>query len=145
MRKISQALISAAEDACYAVGCTSSTSMAATRSIIRFSVVQALLVMVLAVLLTRLVWTVAPASDAVWGSAWLAIGVQTVTFAIAKLAARENVIAGWGLGVLLRFATLGAWAFLGIKALAYPTGPALVSLALFFFVSTLIEPLFLNG
>ena len=59
--------------------------------------------------------------------------------------ARENVIAGWGLGVVLRFATVGAWALLGIKALGIPSGPALLSLAGFYFVSTLVEPLFLNG
>ena len=52
------------------------------------------------------------------------------------------LLIGYG---LLRFATVGAWAFLGIKALGLPSGPALLSLVGFYFVSTLVEPLFLNG
>ena len=71
--------------------------------------------------------------------------MQSVTFAIARLVARENVIAGWGLGVVLRFATVAFWAFLGIKALGIPSAPALLSLVTFYFVSTLVEPLFLNA
>jgi uncharacterized membrane protein len=78
-------------------------------------------------------------------SAWLAVGVQVVTFAIARLVARQNVVAGWGLGVLLRFAAVAMWAFLGVKALGLAPSPALLSLVIFFFVSTLIEPLFLNA
>jgi hypothetical protein len=36
------------------------------------------------------------------------------------------------------------WGLLGIKALGLLVGPALMSLVLFYFVSTLVEPLFLN-
>jgi len=95
--------------------------------------------------LANFVWTDAAGAGAVWASAWLAIGVQVVTYTIARLVARQNVVAGWGLGVLLRFATLAMWGFLGVKALGMPSGPALLSLVLFYFVSTLIEPLFLNA
>jgi hypothetical protein len=112
---------------------------------VRFTVVQVTLVVIIAMILTRTVWSSPDASRAVWASAWLAMVVQFFTFAVARLMARENVMAGWGLGVLLRFATVGAWAFLGIKALGIPSGPALLSLAGFYFVSTLVEPLFLNG
>jgi hypothetical protein len=115
------------------------------RPIVRFTVVQVVLVAGLAMILTRTVWSSPDAARAVWASAWLAMVVQLFTFTIARLMARENVIAGWGLGVVLRFATLGAWALLGIKALGIPSGPALLSLACFYFVSTLVEPLFLNG
>ena len=115
------------------------------RSIVLFTVVQALLVVAIALVLTQWVWTTTAAREAVWASAWLAILVQTLTFAIAKLVARENVMAGWGLGVLLRFATVGGWALLGIRALDLPSGPALLALVGFYFVSTLVEPLFLNG
>ena len=96
------------------------------------------------VLLSRFVWTSADGARAIHASAWLAVCVQVITFAIAKLVARQQVIAGWALGVVLRFAVVGVWAFLGIKALGLEAGPALLSLVLFFFVSTLVEPLFLN-
>ena len=115
------------------------------RALVLFTVAQGALVLGLAVVLQRFVFTDAAASSAVTASAWLAFGVQTVTFAIARLVARENVIAGWGLGVVLRFATVAFWAFLGIKALGIPSSPALLSLVTFYFVSTLVEPLFLNA
>ena len=115
------------------------------RALMLFTVAQGALVLCSALLLQRFVFTDPAAANAVAASAWLAFGVQTVTFAIARLVARENVIAGWGLGVLLRFASVAFWAFLGIKALGIPTSPALVSLVMFYFVSTLVEPLFLNA
>ena len=115
------------------------------RSLLGFTLAQVTLVLGAMWLLQRYVWTDAASVAAVHASAWMAIGVQTVTFAIVKLTARQNVMAGWGLGVLMRFATVAFWAFLGIKALALPAGPALLSLVLFYFVSTLVEPLFLNA
>ena len=114
------------------------------RAIVGFTVAQLALVLVASVVLSQFVWTTAEGARAVRASAWLAVCVQVITFAIAKLVARQQVIAGWALGVVLRFAIVGVWAFLGIKALGLEAGPALLSLVLFFFVSTLIEPLFLN-
>ncbi|MES2524997.1 MAG: hypothetical protein V4617_20030 [Gemmatimonadota bacterium] len=113
-------------------------------ALLRFSVAQAVVVAVLAFGLIRFVWSSPAEASAVRASAWLAVGVQVVTFAIARLVARQNVMAGWGLGVLLRFATVAMWTFLGVKALGLAVGPALLSLVIFFFVSTLLEPLFLN-
>lgn len=115
------------------------------RSLVRFTLAQVALVVLFALLLTRFVWTDPASVRAIQASAWLAVGVQIVTFAIAHLVARQNIMAGWGLGVLLRFATVAAWSLLGIKALGLVAGPALLSLVLFYFVSTLIEPLFLNA
>lgn len=115
------------------------------RSLMLFTVAQGALVFFIALLMQRFVFTDPAAAKAVSASAWLAFGVQTMTFAIARLVSRENVIAGWGLGVVLRFATVAFWAFLGVKALGIPSSPALVSLVIFFFVSTLVEPLFLNA
>lgn len=114
------------------------------RAVALFSVAQALLVMGCAFVLMRFVWTDAASATAISMSARLAIGVQVVTFAIAKMVSRQQVIAGWALGVLLRFAMVAFWAFLGIKAFGLAPSPALLSLVVFFFVSTLIEPLFLN-
>ena len=77
-------------------------------------------------------------------SAAVAWAVQLVAFAIARMLAAGNVIAGWGLGMLLRLATLAVYALVIVEALALPTAPALLSLAAFFFASTLIEPLLLE-
>jgi hypothetical protein len=113
-------------------------------AVLAFTVAQAVLVLAASVVLQRFVWTDAPSAQAIQASAWLAVAVQVVTFAIARLVARQQVIAAWGLGVLLRFAVVAFWAFLGIKAFGLVSGPALLSLVLFFFVSTVIEPIFLN-
>lgn len=109
-----------------------------------FMAAQIVLVLVSAFIMQKFVWTDPASAEAVRASAWLAVIVQTFTFAVARLVARSQVMAGWGLGVLLRFAAVAFWAFLGAQAFGLPFAPALVSLVVFFFVSTLIEPLFLN-
>ena len=114
-------------------------------AVARFTVVQGAIVALLAFGLSRFVWTDAASQHAVVVSAWVAFFVQILTFSICKLVAQQNLVAGWGIGTLLRFATVGVWAFLGIKALGLTPSPALISLVTFFFVSTVIEPLFLNN
>ncbi len=114
------------------------------KGLLGFTAAQAVIVFGAMVVMQRFVWTEATAADAVRASAWLAFVVQSFTFLIARLVARQNVIAGWGLGVLLRFASVAFWALLGIKALGLVSGPALISLVVFYFLSTLVEPLFLN-
>ncbi|MGI8548716.1 MAG: hypothetical protein ACR2M1_15535 [Gemmatimonadaceae bacterium] len=56
---------------------------------------------------------------------------------------RANWLTGWGLGALLRLIVLVAYAFVADRVLGIPLAPALVSLAAFFFVTTLIESLLL--
>ena len=85
------------------------------------------------------------AARAVWTSAAIAFAVQVVAFAIVKLAAKENVMAGWGIGAIIRFVVLGVYALVIVKALGLNSGAALVSLVAFFFVSTLLEPLLLKS
>lgn len=77
-------------------------------------------------------------------SAIVAIVVQLVAFAVTKAIAQRHLIAGWGAGSLLRFVTLVVYALLAVKVLGLPPVAALVSLATFLFLSTLIEPLFLR-
>lgn len=103
-------------------------------------------VVVLAVVGAALSWFFRAPGDlsAIMAAAWVAFGVQLLTFAIVRLVAREQVIAAWGLGVLVRFAVVALWAFLLIPALQLAATPALISLVAFLFVSTVIEPLFLN-
>jgi hypothetical protein len=81
---------------------------------------------------------------AVWSSAVIAFGVQLIAFAVAKPFLAKNPIAGWGLGSVIRFGVLILHALVGTKALALQSGPALLSLAGFLFITMLIEPLFLK-
>ena len=55
-------------------------------ALLKFCVAQALLVAMAAFVLSAFVWTSPDGERAVRASAWLAVGVQVVTFAIAVLA-----------------------------------------------------------
>lgn len=81
---------------------------------------------------------------AVLVAALLAFMVQLMTFAIVRLAGQEQVIAAWGLGVLVRFAVVALWVWLLIPALGLASTPAALAMVALLFVSTLVEPLFLN-
>ena len=120
--------------------------------------------------MTRQAWTrslwFAAACAAVIGAAWLtgvlvfsdaavrrAIGmaaavaylVQLVAFAIARAWARkQNVMAGWGIGIALRFSALLLFGLVAVPKLGLPLSASLLGLAIFLFVTTLIEPLFLK-
>lgn len=83
-------------------------------------------------------------SRAVWTSAVIALGVQVLSFVIAKPFVATNPIAGWGLGSLLRMLVLMLYAVVGTQALGLVAGPALMSLVGFLFVTMLVEPLFLK-
>jgi hypothetical protein len=77
-------------------------------------------------------------------SAAVAVGVQVVAYAVARSMARRNVIAGWGMGAVLRFVALAIFALVVVQRLGLPSSAATISLALFLFVSTLVEPFFLK-
>ena len=80
---------------------------------------------------------------AVWVSALVALVVQLVAFAIARmLADKGNGIAGWGLGALICLAALVVFGFAS-RALGLPQNAALVSLATYFSLTELIEAPFL--
>ena len=83
-------------------------------------------------------------SRAVWTSAGIVAVVQALAFLLVRSMGPLNVIAGWGLGTMLRAITLIAYGFVGVKALGLSMQPALLSMAGFFFVSTVIEPVFLK-
>jgi hypothetical protein len=86
------------------------------------------------------------ASKAVWTSAAAAIAVQLATFAVARRYANSGkVMIGWGIGAIIRVAALAAYGFAATGSLGLPLAPALLSFALFVFVSTVIEPLFLSA
>jgi hypothetical protein len=78
--------------------------------------------------------------QAVLVSALVALVVQLIAFAFARLlAGRGSAIVGWGLGALLCFVTLIVYGFVS-RALGLPSNAALLSLATFFFLTELIEP-----
>jgi hypothetical protein len=70
----------------------------------------------------------------------VAIVVQLFGFAIARAVSTQKFMTGWVIGIALRFVTLIAYAFVGVKILGLPAAPALLSLVTFFFISTLVEP-----
>lgn len=109
-----------------------------------FAVVGSLLIGLAAGVLL-LLYTAPEARRAVAVSALLALLVQGAAFAIVRGMAGRNVIAGWGLGAILRLLVLVAYALVVVPRFGLPSAPATMSLALFLFVTTLVEPLFLKS
>ena len=118
--------------------------MGTGKALLLFTLVQGVLVLGLTFGLTQFVWPDAEGARAVRASAWVAVGVQTFAFAMARLVARQQLLAGWGLGVALRFVSVIVWGLLGVTAMGLSSNPALLSLVVFYFASTLVEPLFLT-
>lgn len=114
------------------------------KSIALFAVASAALIAGFAWVL-GLVFVGAADHHAIRVSATVAFVVQLFSFAVARVVAQGNVMAGWGLGMLLRLATLVVYAFAITKAFGLPPAAALMSLATFLFVSTLIEPVLLKS
>jgi hypothetical protein len=111
----------------------------------QFGLITSAIALLGAALLAR-VFRDAGAPRAVWTSAAAAIAVQLTTFAIARRYAKTgNVMLGWGIGGLIRVAALAVYGFAGTRALGLPLAPTLLSFALFLFISTVLEPLFLSG
>jgi len=113
------------------------------RAMLLFSVVGAALIAAAAGVLA-LVYTGGGERRAIVISAGVAFVTQLIAFAIARLTAEKNLIAGWGLGAILRFIVFGVWALVIAKSLGLPSAAAMVSMAVFLFASTLVEPLFLK-
>ena len=112
-------------------------------AILRFAALGAVVTIVVALLL-GMAYTAPGERRAIIISACIALPLQIATFAGVRSVSRENVIAAWMGGTLLRFVALVIYGFVVVKALALPSAPALVSFAAFLFALTLIEPLLLN-
>lgn len=91
-----------------------------------------------------LVYPGAEAQRAIVTSAVLALAIQLIAFILLQLFKGRNIMAGWGLGALLRFGGLGVYSLLATKTLGLDMNSALISLACFLFLSMLIEPLLVN-
>jgi hypothetical protein len=57
----------------------------------------------------------ANARTAIAASAALAVGIQLVTFMVARLLQARHLMLGWGLGSVLRLVALVVYAFLAAK------------------------------
>ena len=125
-------------------GASPRRSVSTGRAVAIFAAVTVAVVLIGGWVMTR-VYPGADARRAILTSAAIAVVVQLVAFLIARrAAARSSAIAGWGIGALLRMVILAVYALVVVQALGLLAMPALISLAVFFFVSTLVEPLLLN-
>ena len=84
------------------------------------------------------------ATSAIGLSAAVAAIIQIAAFAVTRSMMPRNVMAGWAAGALVRLLTLVVYGLLALKVLGLAPVPALISIAIFFFLSTLLEPLFLR-
>lgn len=76
-------------------------------------------------------------------SAILAATVQIMTFGLIKLLGKQNMLIGWVLGAILRGTLLALYGIVIIKLVGLPQTAALVSFAVFLFLSMLLESLLL--
>jgi len=81
----------------------------------------------------------------IWLSAAIAVAVQLAAFPLGRLAGVNNVMARMGTGAILRLLTIVVWALLVAKVIMLPLTAALVSMAAFFFLTTLLEPLLIKS
>ncbi|HEY7895699.1 MAG TPA: hypothetical protein VIC24_12450 [Gemmatimonadaceae bacterium] len=115
------------------------------KRVMRFVAAAAVLIVVAAFLL-GLLFRLPGDERAIRISAVIAFAVQVFAFAIVLMVARTgtNVFPAWGLGMLLRLAALAVMGLWLVKALGLRAEPALIGMAAFFFVTTLVEPLLLR-
>ena len=72
-------------------------------------------------------------------SAVLAAIVQMAAFSLLHMAGRTNALIAWGLGSVFRGTVLALYGFFLARMLHLPLTAALVSFAVFLFVSMLLE------
>ena len=78
-------------------------------------------------------------------SAGLAFAVQLLAFGVARLLQRrQQLMLGWGIGGVLRLLALVTYALVVARLWRGAVAPALLSLAAFLFVTTVVEPIFLR-
>lgn len=76
---------------------------------------------------------------AIIASAGLALAVQVLSFIAARAAPPRYVLAVWVASALVRLLTLVGYGLVAVRVLRFAPAPALLSLASFFFVTTLAE------
>ena len=103
------------------------------------SALSAVAVVVLATPVLLYVFRGPGARRAVLTSAGIALVVQALSFLAARAAAPRRVLAVWVGGAAARMFALVFYALVALRPLGLPATPALLSLATFFFVTTLAE------
>ena len=98
---------------------------------------------VLAAWLFMLMFPAAAEQRAIMLTAAVAIVVQLAAFGISTFVIPANAIAGWGIGMLMRLMTIVFFGLVVVRAMDLPGTAALISLATFLFLTTLVEPFFL--
>jgi hypothetical protein len=121
--------------------------MTAAKSVGRFAAVSVAIIIV-AWLVLRLIFTSEAQQQALLLSAGLAFAVQVGAFALLTVGAESKALPGeliirWGMGAVIRLVVLVMFAVVA-NALRLPLDAALVSLATYFFLTMIAEPLLLN-
>ena len=121
--------------------------MTAVRSLGFFAAISAAIIFHTWLVL-RLVFNTAAQQQAMLLSAGLAFAVQVGAFALLTPGKTDGAVSGelilrWGMGAVIRLFVLVVFAVLA-SVLKLPLDAALVSLATYFFLTMLAEPLLLN-
>lgn len=122
--------------------------MTNTRALALFALVSAALIAGSGALL-GMFFTGPGERNALLASAALAFAVQLGTFALARPAAAKDAVPGdllmrWGVGAVTRLLTLLFYGLIATKIMQMPAAASMISLATFFFVTMIAEPLLLN-
>lgn len=80
-----------------------------------------------------------PERHAILVSALVAGAVQLATFGLLQLVGARNALVGWGMGIVIRGTVLVLYGLFLAKMFGLPLSAALVSFAVFLFVSMLLE------
>ena len=102
------------------------------------------LLSVAAAWLLNVVFTGPGDRQAIAVSAAVALVVQLGAFPVVRSLAGRNLMLGWGAGAFVRVLSLAAYTVAAAKVLLLPLTAALISLFVFYFLSMLVEPLFLR-
>ena len=86
----------------------------------------------------------AETSRAIWTSVGVAVLVQVLALLVGRSFGKDRVIIGWGMGALLRLLAVLIYGFAVVPALGLPMAPALLSLVVILFITTLFEPFLLT-
>ena len=81
---------------------------------------------------------------AIWTSVGVALVVQVLTLVVGRSFGKEKLLVGWGMGALIRLLAVLVYGFAVIPALGLKLAPALLSLVVILFVTTLFEPFLLT-
>jgi hypothetical protein len=84
-------------------------------------------------------------SRSIWTSVGVAVVVQVLALLLGRSFGKERLLVGWGMGALLRLLALLVYGFAIIPALGLQLAPALLSLVIILFVTTLFEPFLLTN